>query len=147
MLCKPKEFGREYKKQTFPLECAENRFGQTPSNYCTSAPDTSRPHTTPGTYVTTTPPLWEQYARAKPWVLKSADQFRPGPPPARRLVAVRRRARYAAGGGGGFGGLGGSMGRPIPGYGASLFWIRLLPVWGRSGPGMIPVPRAAGARP
>ena len=27
-------------------------------------------------------PLWEQYARAKPWVLKSADQFRPGPPPA-----------------------------------------------------------------
>src|SRR5262249_41892971 len=29
-----------------------------------------------------TPPLWEQYARAKPWVLKSADQFRPGPPPA-----------------------------------------------------------------
>jgi hypothetical protein len=37
----------------------------------------------------------------------------------RRLVAVRRRARYAAGGGGGgcFGGLGGTMGRPIPGYG------------------------------
>ena len=30
----------------------------------------------------TTPPLWEQYARAKPWVLKSAAQFRPGPPPA-----------------------------------------------------------------
>jgi hypothetical protein len=25
--------------------------------------------------------MWEQYARAKPWVLKSADQFRPGPPP------------------------------------------------------------------
>jgi hypothetical protein len=37
-------------------------------------------HTTPGVYVTTTPPLWEQYARAKPWVLKSADQS--GPPPA-----------------------------------------------------------------
>jgi len=32
--------------------------------------------------VPTTTPLWEQYARAKPWVLKSADQFRPGPPPA-----------------------------------------------------------------
>ena len=29
----------------------------------------------------TTPPLFEQYARARPWVLKSADQFRPGPPP------------------------------------------------------------------
>ena len=47
----------------------------------TSAPDTYRPHTTPAAYVPTTPPLWEQYARAKPWVLKSADQFRPGPPP------------------------------------------------------------------
>ena len=48
----------------------------------TSAPDTYRPHTIPGAYVPTTLPLWEQYARAKPWVLKSADQFRPGPPPA-----------------------------------------------------------------
>ena len=52
------------------------------ANDGTDAPDTYRPHTTPGIYVTTTPPLWEQYARAKPWVLKSADQFRPGPPPA-----------------------------------------------------------------
>ena len=51
------------------------------ANDGTNAPDTYRPHTTPGAYVTTTPPLWEQYARAKPWVLKSADQFRPGPPP------------------------------------------------------------------
>jgi hypothetical protein len=48
----------------------------------TNAPDTYRPHAAPGAYVPTTPPLWEQYARAKPWVLKSADQFRPGPPPA-----------------------------------------------------------------
>src|SRR4029077_5866194 len=48
----------------------------------TSAPDTYRPHTTPGAYVPTTLPLWEQYARAQPWVFKSADQFRPGPPPA-----------------------------------------------------------------
>jgi hypothetical protein len=31
--------------------------------------------------VPTTPPLFAQYARAKPWVLTSADQFRPGPPP------------------------------------------------------------------
>jgi len=52
------------------------------SNDGTNAPDTYRPHTTPGVYVTTTPPVWPQYARAKPWVLKSADQFRPGPPPA-----------------------------------------------------------------
>jgi hypothetical protein len=48
----------------------------------TDAADTYRPHTTPGAYVPTTPPVWEQYARAKPWVLKSAHQFRPGPPPA-----------------------------------------------------------------
>ena len=48
----------------------------------TNEPDTYRPHTTAGAYVPTALPLWEQYARAKPWVLKSADQFRPGPPPA-----------------------------------------------------------------
>ena len=52
------------------------------ANDGTNAPDTYRPHAAPGAYVPTTPPLWEQYARAKPWVLKSADQFRPGPPPA-----------------------------------------------------------------
>jgi hypothetical protein len=48
----------------------------------TSAPDNYRPITTPGVWIPTTPPLFAQYARAKPWVLKSADQFRPGPPPA-----------------------------------------------------------------
>ena len=48
----------------------------------TDAPDTYRPHAAPGAYVPTTTPLREQYARAKPWVLKSASQFRPGPPPA-----------------------------------------------------------------
>jgi hypothetical protein len=47
----------------------------------TSAPDTYRPITTPGVWIPTTPPLFAQYAQAKPWVLKSADQFRPGPPP------------------------------------------------------------------
>lgn len=52
------------------------------ANDGTDAPDTYRPHTTPGAYVPTTPPVLEQYARAKPWVLRSADQFRPGPPPA-----------------------------------------------------------------
>jgi hypothetical protein len=51
------------------------------ANDGTNAPDTYRPHTAPGVYVPTTPPLWEQYARAKPWVIKSGDQFRPGPPP------------------------------------------------------------------
>jgi hypothetical protein len=52
------------------------------ANDGTNEPDTYRPHTTVGAYVPTAPPIWEQYARAKPWVLKSADQFRPGPPPA-----------------------------------------------------------------
>jgi hypothetical protein len=52
------------------------------ANDGTNAPDTYRPHAAPGVYVPTTPPIWPQYARAKPWVLKSADQFRPGPPPA-----------------------------------------------------------------
>src|SRR6266702_948397 len=36
------------------------------ANDGTNVPDTYRPHTTPGVYVTTTPPVWPQYARAKP---------------------------------------------------------------------------------
>jgi hypothetical protein len=47
----------------------------------TQAPDAYRPVTSPGVWVPTTPPLFAQYARAKPWGLASADQFRPGPPP------------------------------------------------------------------
>ena len=27
----------------------------------------------------TTTPIWDQYARAQPWIIKRADQFRPGP--------------------------------------------------------------------
>src|SRR6516165_1787447 len=46
------------------------------ANDGTNTPDTYRPHTTPGAYVPTMPPLWEQYARAKPWVHKSADPAR-----------------------------------------------------------------------
>src|SRR3954471_5706794 len=48
----------------------------------TNAPDTYRPITTPGVWVPTTPPLFPQYATAKPWGMDSASQFRPGPPPA-----------------------------------------------------------------
>src|SRR6266478_3019476 len=47
----------------------------------TNAPDTYRPITAPGVWVPTQPPLFPQYAQAKPWGMKSADQFRPGPPP------------------------------------------------------------------
>jgi hypothetical protein len=46
-----------------------------------SVPDTYRPITSPGVWVPTAPPITEQFARARPWVLKSANQFRPGPPP------------------------------------------------------------------
>ena len=48
----------------------------------TNAPDTYRPLTTPGVWVPTTPPLFPQYATAKPWGMDSASQFRPTPPPA-----------------------------------------------------------------
>jgi hypothetical protein len=48
----------------------------------TSTPDTYRPLTTPGVWVPTTPPLFPQYATAKPWGMDSASQFRPAPPPA-----------------------------------------------------------------
>jgi hypothetical protein len=41
-----------------------------------------RPLTTPGVYVPTTFPLGYATAQHKPWFLKSASEFRPGPPPA-----------------------------------------------------------------
>ncbi len=41
-----------------------------------------RPLTSPGVYVPTTFPLGYSVAQHKPWFLKSANQFRPGPPPA-----------------------------------------------------------------
>jgi hypothetical protein len=50
-------------------------------NDATNISDTYRPMTQPGVWVPTTPPLFPQYATAKPWGLTSASQFRPGPPP------------------------------------------------------------------
>ena len=47
----------------------------------TTVPSTYRPITTAGVWVPTTPPLFAEYARAKPWVFERADQFRPEPPP------------------------------------------------------------------
>ena len=52
------------------------------ANDATGVPDTYRPVTTPGVWVPTAPPLFPEYARARGWVITSADQFRPGPPPA-----------------------------------------------------------------
>lgn len=43
--------------------------------------DAYRPLTSPGVYVPTTFPLGYATAQHKPWFLKSASQFRPGPPP------------------------------------------------------------------
>jgi hypothetical protein len=45
------------------------------------APDTYRPHTTPGVYVPTLLPAVPHWGKRKPWVMASGDQFRPGPPP------------------------------------------------------------------
>ncbi len=47
----------------------------------TNVPESYRPITAPGVWVPTTLPIFPQYALAKPWVMKTADQFRPGPPP------------------------------------------------------------------
>jgi hypothetical protein len=56
----------------------------------TQVPDTYRPVTSPGAWVPTTLPLFAEYARAKPWVLTSVDQFRPGPPPQLTSVLYAR---------------------------------------------------------
>jgi len=47
----------------------------------TNVPDTYRPLTRPGVWVPTTSPLFSQYATARPWGMKAANQFRPVPPP------------------------------------------------------------------
>ena len=45
------------------------------------APESYRPYTTAGVYVPTVIPDAAQWPHRKPWLLISADQFRPGPPP------------------------------------------------------------------
>lgn len=47
-----------------------------------AAPEAYRPHTTPGAYVPTAAAAVPQWAQRKPWLMASAAQFRPGPPPA-----------------------------------------------------------------
>jgi hypothetical protein len=44
--------------------------------------ETYRPVTSPGVYVPTTPAAGSTVAQFKPWVIASASEFRPGPPPA-----------------------------------------------------------------
>lgn len=47
-----------------------------------TAPDIWRPLTTPGVYVPTVVPAAAHWPQRKPWLMTSAAQFRPGPPPA-----------------------------------------------------------------
>ena len=46
------------------------------------APNTYRPVTTPGTYITTPLPVGMQWVSMTPWVMESPSQFHPAPPPA-----------------------------------------------------------------
>ena len=43
--------------------------------------ETYRPHTTAGVYVPTAIPVVSHWPQRKPWLMTSAAQFRPGPPP------------------------------------------------------------------
>ncbi|HSV36986.1 MAG TPA: vanadium-dependent haloperoxidase [Ramlibacter sp.] len=47
-----------------------------------TAPEAYRPHTSPGEYVPTAGVAAPQWPQRKPWLMASASQFRPGPPPA-----------------------------------------------------------------
>jgi hypothetical protein len=47
-----------------------------------AAPETYRPHTTAGAYVPTATPAVTQWPQRKPWLMRSAAQFRPAAPPA-----------------------------------------------------------------
>jgi hypothetical protein len=47
-----------------------------------STAESYRPVTSPGVYVPTTIPAVPQWTQRKPWLMTSAAQFRPGPPPA-----------------------------------------------------------------
>jgi len=58
--------------QTILTWCADDRVG---------AVTEYRPLTKPGTYVPTTLPVAHDFALSRPWLLKSADQFRPPAPP------------------------------------------------------------------
>jgi len=63
----------EQAAKTIVAACAADGF---------NAPNTYRPHTTPGVYVPTMFPAVPHWGKRKAWVMTSGDQFRPGPPPA-----------------------------------------------------------------
>ena len=47
-----------------------------------NAPESYRPHTTPGIYVPTALPIESTSSQLTPWAMSTGSQFRPGPPPA-----------------------------------------------------------------
>jgi hypothetical protein len=55
-----------------------------------ASPETYRPHTTAGAYTPTVIPAVPQWPQRKPWLMSSAAQFRPGPPPALTSVTWAR---------------------------------------------------------
>lgn len=55
-----------------------------------STAESYRPVTSPGVYVPTTIPAVPQWTQRKPWLMSSAAQFRPGPPPALDSAAWAR---------------------------------------------------------
>ena len=46
------------------------------------APESHRPHTSPGVYVPTVVPVFSTVGAMTPWTMTAGSQFRPGPPPA-----------------------------------------------------------------
>jgi hypothetical protein len=52
------------------------------ANDGSNAPESYRPHTTPGLYVPTAMPIESTSPKLTPWAMSSGSQFRPGPPPA-----------------------------------------------------------------
>jgi len=55
----------------------------------TNMPDTYAPAHTPGVWVPTTPPLFPQYATAKPWGMDSGESVPPGSTPGPHQCALR----------------------------------------------------------
>lgn len=92
----------------------------------TNAPDAYRPITTPGVWIPTTPPIFAEYARAKPWVLKSADAMRPAPAPDLKSALYARDYNETKDMGGAK-----SQKRTSEQTAAVKFWTQanLVPVW------------------
>ena len=65
----------------------------------TNMPDTYRPLTTPGVWVPTTPPLFPQYATAKPWGMDECESVPPGSAPGPQQCSLRARLQRNQGNG------------------------------------------------